>query len=324
MQAPLLDHLALRDVEHADFRGHDHVVVVGDDIARGTQAIAVEGGADLTTIGERHRSRTVPGFHQRGVVFVERAPVLVHQRIAGPRFGDHQHHRVRERIPAHQQQLERVVERRRVGLAVVDERPDLVQVGAKHVARDRLLPGADPVHVAAQRVDLAVVAHEAERMRQVPGGKRVGREALVHHGERRHHGRVLQVAVILADLVREQHALVDNRARRHRRHVEFFPVMELQGLDGVARTLADDVELTLERVLIDAVRAAADEHLADDRFDLLGALRQAGIVRRHVAPAEQRLTLGCDGTLDFLLAGHARGRFLRQEHHSHAVLSDRG
>ena len=100
--------------------------------------------------------------------------------------------------------------------------------------------------------------------------------------------------------------------------------MELQSLDGVARTLADDVELTLERVLIDAVRAAADEHLADDRFDLLGALRQAGIVRRHVAPAEQRLTLGCDGTLDFLLAGHARGRFLRQEHHSHAVLSDRG
>ena len=184
LQPPLLDDLALRNVEHADFGGHHDVVVVGDDEARGPQAVAVERRADLPAVGERHRGGTVPRLHQRRVVFVERAAVLVHQRIAGPGLGDHQHHRVRERIASHHQQLERVVERRGIGLAVVDQRPDLVEVLAQHRARDAVLARTDPVDVAAQRVDLAVVADEPERVGQVPRRERVGREALVHHRQR--------------------------------------------------------------------------------------------------------------------------------------------
>ena len=80
---------------------HDDEVVVGDDVARRPQAVAVERRADLAAVGERHRRRAVPGLHQRRVVLVERAPVLVHQRVAGPGLGDHQHHRVRERVAAH-------------------------------------------------------------------------------------------------------------------------------------------------------------------------------------------------------------------------------
>ncbi len=106
LQPPLPDDLALRNVEHADLGSHDHVVVVGDDVARRPQPVAIERRADLPAVGERHRRGAVPGLHQRGVVFVECAAILVHQRIAGPRFRDHQHHRVRERIPAHQQKLE--------------------------------------------------------------------------------------------------------------------------------------------------------------------------------------------------------------------------
>ena len=124
--------LRFGNVEHADFGGHHDEVVVGDDVARRAQAVAVERRADLAAVGERHRRRAVPRLHQRRVVFVERAAILVHQRIAGPRLGNHQHHRVRERIAAHHEQLERVVERRRVGLAVVDQRPELVQVVAEH------------------------------------------------------------------------------------------------------------------------------------------------------------------------------------------------
>ena len=99
----------------------------------------------------------------------------------------------RERIAAHHEQLERVVERRGVGLAVVDQRPQLRQVLAEHRRRDRALPRADPVEVAAQRVDLAVVADEAERVRQVPRRERVGREALVDHRERGDHRLVGKV-----------------------------------------------------------------------------------------------------------------------------------
>ena len=44
---------------------------------------------------------------------------------------------------------------------------------------------------------------------------------------------------------------------------------------------------------------------------------------RHVAPAEQHLAFVLDRALDLVLAGEARGRLLRQEHHADAVLPER-
>ena len=311
LQAPLLDDFPLGNVEDAHFRSHHDMIVVGDDEARRPEPVAVERRAYLAAVGERHRRRTVPWLHQGRVVLVKRAAILVHQRIARPGFGDHQHHRVRERIAAHHEQLERVVERCGVGLAVVDQRPDLVEVVAQQRTRNALLSRADPVDVAAQRVDLAVVANEAKRMRQVPGRERVGRKPLVHHRERGDHALVLQVAVVVADLMREQHSLVDQRARRHRRHVELLAVAQPERLDRVARLLADDVELALERILVHPVRAARDEHLPDHRLDFLRSRREAAVVRRDIAPAEQDLPFARDRTLDFLLARHPRCRLFR-------------
>ena len=323
LQPPLLDDLVLRNVEHADLGRHHDVVVVGDDEARRPQPVAVERGADLAAVGERHRRGSVPRLHQRRVILVERAPILVHQRIAGPRLGNHHHHRVRQRIAAHDEQFERVVERRRIRLAVVDQRPQLRQVVAQHLRGDRAFAGADPVEVAAQRVDFAVVRDEAERMRQVPRRERVGGKALVHHRQRRHHRLVGEVEIELADLVREQHALVDDRARRHRRDVELLAVAQAQRLDRVAGALADHVELALQRILVEIAHAAADEHLADHRLDLLRALGQPAVVGGHVAPAQQHLAFRDDRALDFLLARHPRRRLARQEHHADAVLADR-
>jgi hypothetical protein len=81
--------------------------------------------------------------------------------------------------------------------------------------------------------------------------------------------------------------------------------------------------LRSERILVDRARAAPDERLPDHRLDLLRALGEALVVRRHVAPAEQHLALGGDRALDLLLARHARRRLARQEHHADAVLADR-
>ena len=320
LQAPLLDDPLLRHRQAAAFRAHDDQIVRGDDVARGPQPVAVERGADLPAVGEGDRRRAVPGLHHRRVVFVERAPRGIHQRVVLPRFRDHHHHRVRHRVAAHHQQLERVVEGRRVRLAGVNQRPDLVQIGAQDGRRYRALAGADPVDVAAHRVDLAVVADHAERMRQVPGREGVGRETLMHQRERRLDARVLQVEVVLADLVREQHALVAQGARRHRRHVELLAVLQAQRLDGVPRALADDVELALERVGDGDAAAAADEHLPDHRLDAPGGLGEVAVVDRHVAPAEQHLALFLDRALDLVFAGDARSRVARQEHHADAVL----
>ncbi len=219
LQPPLGDDVFLRNRQHADFRRHDDAVVAGDDVARRPQAVAVERGADLPAVGEGDRRRAVPRLHQRGIVFVEGAALLVHELIAGPRFRNHHHHRVRERIAAHGQEFERVVEAGGVGLAFVGDRPQLRDVGAEFRRRHRRLPRRHPVVVAAQRVDLAVMRDHAVGMRQRPGRERVGGEALMHQRQRALEIRIVQVGIIGAELVGEEHALVDHGAARDRHRI---------------------------------------------------------------------------------------------------------
>ena len=212
LQPPLLDDVFFRNWQHAHFRGHDDAVVAGEQIARGTQAIAVERRADLAAVGEGHRGGPVPWLHDRGVVFVEGAPLLIHQRVARPGLRNHHHHGVGERVAALHQEFERVVEAGGVRLPFVGDRPQLLDVFSEQRRGYVGLPRRHPVDVAAQRVDLAVVRDVAVGMRQRPGREGVGGEALMHQRDRALEFRIVQVRIIRAELVGEEHALVDHRA----------------------------------------------------------------------------------------------------------------
>ena len=294
LQPPLGDDVLLRDRQHAHLRGHDDAVVAGDEVARGAQAVAVERGADLAAVGEGDRGRAVPRLHQRGVVFVEGAPLLVHERIARPGLGDHHHHRVRERVAALHQEFERVVEAGGVGLAFVGDRPQLADVVAEQRRGHRRLPRRHPVDVAAQRVDLAVVGDHPVGMRERPGREGVGGEALVHERERALEIRVVQVGIVGAELVGEEHALVDDRAAGDRHRVIVRQPALAPRIDRARDRLAQDVEPALELVLVLDLLAAADEHLLVHRLGRLHRFAERRIVGRHVAPAEQRHALALD------------------------------
>jgi hypothetical protein len=73
LQAPALDDVLVGNGEHARFRGEHDVTLLGDEIARRPQAVAVERGHDIAAVRERHGGRAVPGLHQGGVIFVEGA-----------------------------------------------------------------------------------------------------------------------------------------------------------------------------------------------------------------------------------------------------------
>ena len=96
LQTPLLDDGLFGDRQHAGLRRHDDEAVLGDEVARRPQAVAVERGADLAPVGEGHGGRAVPRLHQAGVILVEGAALGIHQRIAGPGLRDQHHRRMRE------------------------------------------------------------------------------------------------------------------------------------------------------------------------------------------------------------------------------------
>ena len=132
LQAPLAHDAAFRHRQHAGLRRHDHQVVVGDAVTRRTQAIAVQRGANLASVGEHDRSRAIPGFEHGGVVFVECPAALVHHGVLLPRLWDHHHHGLADRVTRHGQQFQAVVEGGGVGLPGKTDRVQLVQVGAQH------------------------------------------------------------------------------------------------------------------------------------------------------------------------------------------------
>ena len=158
----------------------------------------------------------------------------------------------------------------------------------------RSLARRHPVVVAAQRVDLAVMRDVAVRMRQRPGREGVGRETLVHQGERALEVGIVQVRIIGAELVGQEHALVDHRAAGDRHRVIAGRAPLAPRIDGVGDRLAQDVEPALELGFGVFLLAETDEHLQVHRFGRLDRLAERRIVGRHLAPAEQRQPLARD------------------------------
>ena len=87
------------------------------------------------------------------------------------------------------------------------------------------------------------------------------------------------------------------------------------------RLLADDEQFALERVLVGAVVAPANEHLAHERFGRDDALAQSRIFDGHVAPTEDMLSFRLDKLFDDTNAVRPRPFGLRHKHHADAVIA---
>ena len=110
LQTSFFFHVLRRNRQHANLRRHNDFVIVGQVIARGTQAVAIQYCADVVAVGEHDRGRAIPGLHQRGVVLVEIAFFFGHVDVGLPGFGHHHHDGFLQRAAGHQQKLEHIVE----------------------------------------------------------------------------------------------------------------------------------------------------------------------------------------------------------------------
>jgi hypothetical protein len=147
----------------------------------------------------------------------------------------------------------------------------------------------------------------------------------VDEDQRAVEARVLQVLVVGAHLVGQEHALVDDRARRQGDGVESLVGLAGRlGIDAARDHLAQDVETPLV-VLVGLDRGiAADEDLPVHGFGGRDVRRlgQRRIVDRHVAEAEQRQAFGLRRLGDDVLDMGALGRVARHEQVPHRVMAD--
>ena len=185
----------------------------------------------------------------------------------------------------------------------------------------RSLARRHPVDVAAQRVDFAVMRDHPVGMRQRPGREGVGREALMHQRQRALEIRLVQIGIVLAELVGEEHALVDHGAARHRDRVIAGEAAVAALIDRLRDRLAQDVEPALELVLGLRRAVAADEHLHVVGLGRLDGFAERGVVGRHVAPAEQHQAFVLDLVGDDALDDFAPRRFLRHEQRADRVVA---
>ncbi len=301
-QPPLADDGLHGDVEHSRFGGQDHEAVIGDPVPAGAQPVAVEDGADHGPVREADGGRAVPGLHDGGHVLVEGPPRRVHGIVVLPRLRDHHQHRVRQGAAREMQQLHHLVEGRRVG---GPRGVHVAQLGeiAQQVRMERPLPRRHPVAVATQRVDLAVVRQQTERLRQRPGRERVGGEPGVHEGDLRGEALVVQVREELAELRGGQHALVDQRAGGEGGEVD---------AQAVLAPLAHPVGPAVEGDAGQRV-GRAQEELAEDGHAVPCHAPDHAVVDRQVAPAENLQALVGDDLLDVLHRRRASCAVGRQE-----------
>ncbi len=321
-EAALVGHLLWRHLEHAHLGGHHEQVVGGDVVAGRTQAVPVEHGADHDAVGEAHRRRAVPGLHQVGVVLVVRPLLVLHVLVTRPGFGDHHRHDVRQRPPGQEQELEAVVEHRRIAAIRMHDRQDLLDVAAEELGFEHVLLRAQPVDVAAQGVDLAVVHDVPVRMGEFPARESVGAEPRVDQRERRFQVWLGEIAEVALQLVGDEHPLVDQRLVRQAGDVEELAAFERAAVaDFVLRALADDVEPALEGQVVHDARTPCDEDHPHLGFRPPGRLAERPIVDLDRPPPDDALPFGGDDLLEVDLDRAPVVDIRRQEDHPDTVVA---
>ena len=306
--------------QHPRLGCHDDQAAMGHHESPGAQSIAVKLGSDHPAIRKSHGGRTIPGLHQRGMVFIESLDVIRHRGIARPGRGNQHLHDVRQAAPGQEQEFHRVVKVRRIASARSNNGLELLHVVAEQGGSQDGGPRVHPVNVATQRIDFSIMTDVAIGVGKIPGGEGVRGEALVNETQGAPDFRIGQLPVEVRDLRCEQQTLVNDRASGEGGNVEEALLPQIGLANCVFSALADDVELALQEIRVHLV-GPFDENLLNVR---LGAARQAPNrvgIHRCVAPAQYCQAFVTHNLFQDGLTLHAFVRLNRKKNHSHAILA---
>ena len=237
-----------------------------------------------------------------------------------PRLRHEHAHGTRQAAPVHVQELRHVVQDCRVGTLAVDDGKHPVKArndGGVQVG----LTGADPVDVAAQRVDFAVVHDVALRVRAFPGGRGVRGVARVDQGDGRLDRGVGKVQVKRPELAGKQHALVHDDASAHGADVEDVLLRHAHALGALLNGAACDIKGPFE--LYAALDRTGSHHksLPDARLAGLCRCAQVVCVDGHLAPKEHGKAVFRAALLNERARLFEQILVAREEQHGNAVVA---
>lgn len=156
LESTLADDPLRLDVESTNFRSADHDVLVGDDISARTQAVSVEAGTAVTSVGESEKGGTIPRLHNACSPVVEASLVGFHELVVLPCLWNHYHDRLGKSDHAiDEEEFEDVVESGRVRSAGFDDGVEPVEVFTEQRGLQDAFTSMHPVLVPTDGVDFA-------------------------------------------------------------------------------------------------------------------------------------------------------------------------
>ncbi len=185
--------MGLVHINGSHLRGQDHLVVIRDVIAGGTQAVAVKNCPQHIPVTEHNGSRAVPWLHHGGIIPIEIHHFLGHVLLMGPGRRDGDHHRQGQFHAAHHHEFQGIVQHGRIRALLVDDGQNLMHFRLKETGLHGLLSGHHLVHISPDGVDLPVMDDNPVGMSAHPAGIGVGAEPGVDHRQGRLVIRILQI-----------------------------------------------------------------------------------------------------------------------------------
>ena len=277
-----LDNRRLVRRHHPGFRSRDQQAITGHCVPHRTQTVPIQTGTNPTTIRHRQGRRAVPWLHYRVAVGIHVDPWLRQfNRLLRPAF--RYQHRLRHRriAPSANEYFKNRIERRRIRRPRRNDRLDVFRHLAESTRSHADLMGLHPVDVALQCVDLTIVRQHAEWLRKPPLREGVCRIPLMVDRERTFEPLILQVRIKLRYILRQHHALVDDRPTRQRTKVKRRHLSSSRSLLDPA---TDYIELALERLFIDTF-GIRNQDLFNFGPRRIGFLAEHINIHRHVPPA---------------------------------------
>ena len=316
LEPGLLHNLPGGHVQHPHLGGEDQAAVGCDIVPGGAQAVAIQHRPHHVPVGEQDGGRAVPGLHQGGVVVVEIPPGAGDGLVPPPGLRDAGHDRQGQIHAAHHEELQGVVQHGRVGAGLVHHRQHLVHIPVQQWRGHGLLPGQHPVRIAPDGVDLPVVGHEAVGVGPLPGGVGVGGEPGVNHGDGGLVVRALEIRVEPAQLIHQEHALVDDGAAGQGDHVGVVV--------GLLEHPPGHIELPVEGQAGLHPPGPGHEGLLDEGHPVPGLPAQNFRADGHRPPAQEGHALLGHDHLEHLLGLAPLQGVLGEEEHAHAVVPGPG